>query len=138
VAGVSVAVDLAPLLAPLARLGYTPQELTPALNGLRQLLLTDSRDCFNTGTDPDGKAWAPLKSRRGRPLLDTGRLRGAVTARVEGARAVVSNNTPYAGYHQGGTRRAPRRAFLGAGARVEPKIARLLNGFVDKLLRGGA
>lgn len=71
---------------------------------------------FETGTAPDGSPWAPLKSRDGQPLRDTGRLMNSVATE----RAVkktktgfrIGTNVSYAGFHQEGTRTAPARPFL--------------------------
>lgn len=55
-------------------------------------------DGFDRSRDPYGKAWAPLKSRSGKPLLDTGRMRSAFTQRssVDGyvLSALVRNTDP--------------------------------------------
>ena len=70
---------------------------------------------FRAGGRP---AWAGLKARRGRPLLDTGRLRDSITAASDSKQAVVGTGVSYAPYHQFGTaphvitaRRAKALAF---------------------------
>jgi phage gpG-like protein len=129
-------VDLAPLLAPLRRMGYTDAMLTPVVNAVRQMLASDSRENFASSSDPDAKPWRPLKRRKGKPLLDRGVLRGSVTTKAEGPRVIQGSAQPYASFHQRGTRRIPRRRFLGAGARVEPKVRRLLDDFVRRAMEG--
>lgn len=61
-------------------------------------------DEFRGSHAPDGARWAPLKSRRGKPLMDTGRLRSsfAVVPTADGFR--IWTAVAYAGYHQFGTR----------------------------------
>lgn len=62
-------------------------------------------DGFRYGRDPYGDEWAPLKSRNGRPLLDTGRMRSSVfVARVGADGFAIRFGANYAIYHQRGTR----------------------------------
>lgn len=64
-------------------------------------------DEFRGSHAPDGATWAKLKSRSGKPLMDTGRLRAsfATVPTADGFR--IWTAVAYAGYHQFGTR--PRR-----------------------------
>ena len=60
---------------------------------------------FRETVDPYGKRWAPKKRENGMPTLQhTSRMRRSYFARVVGSRIVVKNATPYAGYHQDGTK----------------------------------
>jgi phage gpG-like protein len=68
-------------------------------------------DCFRESKDPGGTAWAPLKFQRlrdrgdakGKPLLDTGRLRRSINFAVIGAGKIrVGTNVRYAATHQFG------------------------------------
>lgn len=47
-------------------------------------LETGAKDCFNSGSDPDGVPWSPLKHSRirggNKPLLDRGLLRASLTS----------------------------------------------------------
>jgi phage gpG-like protein len=78
---------------------------------------------FRTSTAPDGTAWRPLaKARarnrrrgdRGKPLLDTGRLRASVTTapRISGDGFVITADPIYAATHQYGRGPIPPRPFL--------------------------
>ena len=78
---------------------------------------------FRTSTAPDGTAWRPLakararnRSRgdRGKPLMDTGRLRASVTTapRISGDGFVITADPIYAATHQYGRRPIPPRPFL--------------------------
>ena len=63
-----------------------PGTLPPlASKVLARLLLSDVRDRFATGTDPQGKKWRPLKYARpnggNQPLRDTGRLMASLASR---------------------------------------------------------
>ncbi len=64
---------------------------------------------FSAGTDPYGRAWAPLRPRtlaKGRhppPLTDTGAGRESVTVRpAQGGGVTVRVGVPYMGIHQHG------------------------------------
>lgn len=96
-------------------------------------------DQFKQSRDPYGNPWAPVnrmrkrdteaKARRSasgrflpadKPLVDTGRLRGAATAKAANASSgsVVRIVIPveYASYHQSGTGRMPRRQMIPEGS----------------------
>jgi phage gpG-like protein len=69
-------------------------------------------DGFEGGKDPYGQAWAEVE-RAGIPLNDTGALRTSWF--IAGATAqgfVISTNSPYAQYHQGGTKRLKVRMMI--------------------------
>jgi len=105
-------------------------DLSGAIKGVRQLLISDTLSNFEAQATPDGEPWAPLKKprrrkrdlvrgkKRGRPkkgrdviLQDSGLLRTSVTA--SGASGNVDVETPhslewgtviaYGDYHQSGT-----------------------------------
>lgn len=60
-------------------------------------------DEFNTSTGPYGKPWAPLTSRTGKPLLDTGmHLRSTLTPKTTESGFVVSTSFKGAAVHQYG------------------------------------
>ncbi len=69
-------------------------------------------DTFHRSTDPYGRAWARLKVRKGKPLLDTGRMRASTyfVPLASGFRVDFSAN--YAVHHQYGTRRMVRRQMI--------------------------
>lgn len=83
------------------------------LTGTAIKLLADE---FRKSQDPYGNPWKPLKRRRGKPLLDTGRLRAAAVGQAanqsSGAMVRVVIPVFYASYHQDGTRRIPRRQIV--------------------------
>lgn len=101
-------------------MGTRSLDLSPVLAVIAQDLLTFADDAFADSRGPTGEAWQPLKAatikrrRQGssKPLIDTGTLRGSLTA-VAGASAIlVGTNVPYAGFHQFGTVRVPARPYL--------------------------
>lgn len=58
---------------------------------------------FRNSIDPYGTPWAPLKRRKGKPLLDTGRLRSSFTYHASASGLRVGSNVVYAKFHQYGT-----------------------------------
>jgi phage gpG-like protein len=104
------------------------------LGQLRDVLKADALEGFQTSSDPDKIAWRPLKRRRGKPLVKTGRLRGSISAVIQGDAVSVFSGVPYAGFHQLGTSRIPARPFLGVGSRVWPEVKRLALGHVESVL----
>ncbi len=57
---------------------------------------------FRQSRDPYGAAWAALKRRSGKPLLDTGRLRNSFSSSTTPQGFKVGSNVKYAGIHQNG------------------------------------
>lgn len=90
------------------------RDMSPLTRAIAADLRTFIDDRFRTGTDPDGRPWRPLsqttidRRRRGRgrgspqPLLDTGRLRGSITAVGTDRAVVFGTNVVYAPTHQFG------------------------------------
>lgn len=114
-AELDIRVNLDPLTNLLSGIEGTlahPDDLTALLAARMQRAVMLN---FRAGGRP---AWAGLKARRGRPLLDTGRLRDSITAASDSRQAVVGTGVSYAPYHQFGTaphvitaRRAKALAF---------------------------
>lgn len=68
-------------------------------------------DGFRNSVNPYGKPWEPLKSRQGKPLLLTGRMRASVAAVGLDNGFRIDATASYAAHHQYGTkRRAQRKA----------------------------
>ncbi|HVZ89634.1 MAG TPA: phage virion morphogenesis protein [Polyangia bacterium] len=84
-------------------------------------------DGFRRSSDPYGDKWKSLGYRRGKPLLDTGRLRASFAVEPTGAGFRIGSVVTYAGYHQYGTRphsRAARVAMQNARGRFMSMQAR--------------
>lgn len=81
-------------------------------------------DEFRGSHAPDGARWVPLKSRHGKPLLNTGRLRAsfATVPTADGFR--IWTTVTYAGYHQFGTGTYAGRAARQVPARSAKQNAR--------------
>lgn len=64
-----------------------------------------------SGTDPYGVPWAPLRDGTRSYLYDSGAMREGTDAVSAGTQIIASSPTP-AEFHQGGTRRMPARPVL--------------------------
>lgn len=104
------------------------------------------------GTDEAGMSWAPLKSRQGEILRDTGILLNSFSPGDPGnildpggGIIKVGSNVPYAGYQHEGTETIPARPLWPPADRwpsrwrlgLLKEIERGLERLVEDLLRGG-
>jgi len=96
----------------LAGISARLRDLTPQTAVIAADVSTFIDDSFAGSRAPDGSAFAPLKSRVGTPLVDTGRLRSSISARATRSGLMFGTNVTYGRPHQTGTRRMPQRAFL--------------------------
>jgi phage virion morphogenesis protein len=72
---------------------------------------TQVADCFREERDPYGRAWEPLKYRKGKILRDTGRMAAAVAVQQTGNGFRIDIPVKYAPVHQyGAIMKAHRRA----------------------------
>lgn len=149
----------------LSRLDRTRPELLDAVSkrlGVAAMKLL--ADQFRASVDPYGDAWKPVtrnrkRDKRGRrkngradkPLIDSGRLRGAVagrdgdiSARSGGGRVRIDIPVEYAPFHQTGTKHIARRQILPDRARGLPatwesafrkEVAKTLRDWVKGRLR---
>ena len=70
-----------------------PQQLMARIGGfVREKMVL----CFRDSQDPYGNMWLPLKYRRGKPLLDTGRLRNSISYRADANSVEIGTNVKYA------------------------------------------
>lgn len=96
----------------LVRLQDAVGDMTPALQAIGDDIVAETQLRFRESRDPYGVGWLPLKPstvakrRKGssQPLLDTGRLRNSIAARVDAASnsVVIGSNVAYAAIHQFG------------------------------------
>lgn len=95
------------------------ENLMKAMNRLGTIWTGDIKQGFLNARDLYGENWAALKNpskKRGgtsaRPLLDRGRLVGSIDFVIQENKLIISTNVTYAQYHQDGTNRIRKRAFL--------------------------
>ena len=82
------------------------------VRGVAELALTFIQDEFEGEKDPYERAWKPLAYRRGKILEKTGTLRSSFTVAFGERSFTISNTASYAGFHQAGTKRMPKRRIL--------------------------
>lgn len=88
---------------------YKPHKALDLI-GLRFLGLI--RRNFRNSVDPYGQAWAPLRSRKGQALLNTGRLLKSIGYIASSAEVRVGTNLIYAATHNQGLGWIPQRQFI--------------------------
>jgi len=92
-------------------------ELSQVLAAAAGKLINDG---FRDSVDPYGRPWAPLKYRKGQPLLKTGRGRASFTSRPLANGFRIDATARYMIFHQKGTKphqRAARAAATNARGR---------------------
>lgn len=107
----TVTVDAAGAIDLLEGMGTRSLDLSPALAVIASDLASFVLSRFDESADPAGREWEKLadstvKQRRGgssTPLVDTGILRGSITAVSDKTSITVGSNVAYAGYQQFGT-----------------------------------
>lgn len=113
-----------------------------ATDRTRSILAKFVSQCFQDSHDPDGKVWAPLKHRSGKPLIHSGfmmfaAIDAAQQATVDQKRILVTMDEPaYSIFHQLGTRTIPARKFMGLGDEGKTEVAEVVgDGVVDFFMR---
>ena len=96
--------------AALQQLQEAGSDLSPAFSEIGDRLIALVKDGFETGTDPAGRRWAPLKRRKGKPLLDTGTLMRSFIRSASEAGVTVGTATVSAALHQFGGKAGRNRA----------------------------
>lgn len=115
------------------------RNLQPRLAEVGEYLVLRTRQRFDAQEDPDGNKWAALKPAYARAkaldsraldgiLTYTGALRDTITYQIQGQELAVGSPMAYAAYHQLGTSRMPKRAFLGISAEDKAEILEILLG----------
>lgn len=88
---------------------------------------------FQDQGGPDG-AWAPTL-RGGQILVLTGQLRGSIGhTTLSDTEVSVGTNVLYGKFHQEGTNKMPRRAFLGITDSDQAEVADVIERYIDGLL----
>lgn len=114
--------------------------INEVLHGIGATLKDSTRDRLATGkTAPDGTPWArlapkTLQRKGGDILIDTGQLHQSIAYEVVGDTLLVGTSKTYGAYHQFGTDKLPKRAFLGLSAQDETLIQNRLNEWLGQLM----
>jgi len=108
----AVEINDQPVLDAFNRLLRMGEQPGPWLDEVGSILKKHIQSGFETGTDPYGHPWAPLKSRQGNPLRDTGKLMNSVTYKVEGDTVVIGTIDKRAPPHQFGATIVPKQKPL--------------------------
>jgi len=104
---------------------------------------TDTLMNFRRSQTPHGEQWAPITHRKGKPLLNTNRLRNSIMMDASDDEATVGTNVKYAATHNFGATIKPKNGkylkFKIGGKFVQVKQvvipARQFLGFGDRLVR---
>ena len=102
-------VELARLAGKLGQFanGRAQASLAKAIS---QEAVTQAQLSFRESRDPYGTAWAPLKHRKGKPLLLTGRLRASISVQAISPTSFrIGTNVRYAVFHQKGVDKTFKR-----------------------------
>lgn len=101
-----------------------------AMSALAGRLAPQARDLvvstFDRSSSPDGVPWAPLRHRKGQPLVKTGKLKASIKTTHNSKGFVVSARVPYAAVHQFGGGTKARNQARTKGGRFK-KNARAAN-----------
>lgn len=121
--GSKVTVDDKALKALLGKVSAACRDLTPPLTGWGNKLVEQTKQQFNSETDPDGDRWEDLKpstlrqkQRLGYPssiLTRTSAMRNSIRSRASPRQLDLISDSPYLKFHQRGTSRMAKRKVLG-------------------------
>lgn len=92
-------------------LGPHNPKIRAGLNEIAALWENRIKANFRRSVNPYGIAWAPIKHRKGQPLIDTGMLRNSIQGEVRGLSIVLGSSIEYADAHQKGIT-VKQRMFL--------------------------
>lgn len=106
--------QLRTLAEKINRLGPQNSHIKQGLNEVGVRWTARIKANFRTSQDPYGNQWAPIKHRKGQPLIDTARLVNSIKHDVRGLELVMTSPLIYAETHNFGSkdRGIKRRAFL--------------------------
>ena len=141
----------------LAELQRRTGNIQPAMEGIGQILVSNTQQRFVDQVDPDGLPWKELSavtlSRRRKAgsgakiLRDTGRLAASINYRVVGGSVEPGTNVVYAPTHQYGAKKGsygrtrkgspipwgdiPARPFFGYNDQDQADVLELLQRYID-------
>ena len=86
----------------LAKLAQQVSNKAPVLDAIGADVLKRVQMSFRNSQSPEGVAWEKLKSRNGKPLLDSGRLSNSINYDTTSDAVNIGTNVIYAAVHQFG------------------------------------
>lgn len=121
----SITLDDLAVQTALAQLAQQVQNKTPVLNAIGADVLKRVQLNFRNSQSPEGVTWAKLKSRKGQPLIDSGRLRNSISYEANSDSVSIGTNVIYAAVHQFGHtfNRKPRAHTLHFKQRKDGSIS---------------
>lgn len=141
----------------LAELQKRTGNIKPAMEGIGQILVSNTQQRFVDQEDPDNHEWDKLsdftlaRRRKGgagaQILRDTGRLASSINYKVVGGSVELGTNVVYAGTHQFGAKKGsygktkkgrpipwgdvPARPFFGYNDADQEDVLELLQRYID-------
>lgn len=143
-AGITISLDSANVLAQFKALEQKTEDMSPAFREVGEILLNNTRDRLADGVDVDNNAFAPLSSltkrikrkNKDKVLIDSGDLYRELTYQLVRGGLEFGSDRKYAAIHQlGGTIKpvkAKKLAFGGVYANQVTIPARPFIGFTQK------
>lgn len=126
--------------AMLAAFKSKVRDLSPPLEGFGNYLKLETEKQFDEEKDPDGDRWAALapstliqKRRAGYPdkiLTRTGKMRESIKIEATKRGLLFAIASPYAIFHQEGTKKMPQRTILGLPSNRINHLAGLIKVYV--------
>lgn len=90
--GVQIEIDDEEVQAAFDRLLRVVDDPGPALDAIGRVLKSNIQRCFLESRSPYGETWAPLKARKGKPLVNDGHLQNSIDYQVDSPSVVVGTN----------------------------------------------
>lgn len=157
----TITVDDSAFRATMRRLQDGMSDLTPVMERIGYTLEANTRNRFETKTDPNGQRWKPWADStretyptpgsvfaktegpgNGRLLDRYGTMLAGLSYKAQADSVRVGFAMPYAAYHEYGTKKMPRRGMLMGnpdagtlGQADERAVIDILNGFLQGLTK---
>jgi len=111
------------------------KDLKPAFTEMKSLLIAELRRNFDTKGSSFGTPWAARKYPYAWAILQkTGKMKNSWQDIVTSHSMIIFNTTPYATYHQHGTRHLPARPIVGISQNMLQVITRIVIKHIKKQL----
>lgn len=156
----TITVDDSAFRATMSRLQDGLSDMTPVMDSIGYTLETNTRNRFETRTDPNGRPWKPWADQtlatypfagtvyakgdegpgNGKLLDRYGTMLAGLNYQADSNSVRVGFAMPYAAYHEFGTKKMPRRGMLMGnpdagtlGRDDERAVSDILNDFLAKI-----